>query len=87
MSKITRRLQLAITIRSERATERLRKLVKPDHSQTEVIEGAPEQETAARRSLATALTSTIAFDFDWEPPYAQLVSRNGSFPTRADAGL
>lgn len=70
MGNMARRLQPAITIRSARATELLRKLVKPGHSQAEVIEQALEQMAAGRRSLAAALTPSVALDFDWEPPRA-----------------
>lgn len=70
MGNMARRLQPAITIRSARATELLRELVKPGHSQAEVIEQALEQMAAGRRSLAAALTPSAALDFDWEPPRA-----------------
>lgn len=75
MGNTARRRQPAITIRSARAVELLRKLVSPGHSQAEVIERALEQMAAGRGSLAAALTPSVAMGFDWEPPRANPHSR------------
>ena len=75
MTSTARRQQPPITIRSQRAVELLRKLVRPGRSQAQVIEQALEQMAAGRGSLAALLTPDAALDFDWEPPRAAAMLR------------
>lgn len=75
MVSTARRQQPPITIRSARAVELLRKLVRPGRSQAEVIEEALEQMAARRQSLADLLTPATAMDCDWEPPRANPAHR------------
>lgn len=79
MGSTARRQQPPITIRSARAAELLRILVRPGHSQAEVIEQALEQMAARRVSLAEALTPPVPLDFDWEPPRSNPQARGVDF--------
>ncbi|AOH87274.1 hypothetical protein AWL63_24300 (plasmid) [Sphingomonas panacis] len=74
MTSLARRQQPPITIRSARAAELLRLLVRPGRSQAEVIEEALEQLATRGRTLADALMPRAAMDFDWEPPRSTLAA-------------
>lgn len=75
MANVARRQQTAITIRSTRAAELLRQLVRPDRSQADVIEEALERLVARPRSALEALMPREPMDVDWEPPRSQITGR------------
>ena len=75
MANLVRRQQTAITIRSTRAAELLRQLVRPDRSQADVIEEALERLVARPQSARQALMPKERMDFNWEPPRGQIMGR------------
>jgi hypothetical protein len=74
-----RRQQTAITIRSTRAAELLRTLVRPGRSQADVVEEALERLAARPKSALEALTPKEPLDFDWEPARANIIPREVDF--------
>lgn len=79
MPTTARRQQTAITIRSTRAAELLRRLVRPGRNQADVVEEALEQLANKPMSLAEALRPKEPMDFDWEPPRAIIIPREVDF--------
>jgi hypothetical protein len=74
MSQAARRRQPPITIRSERATQLLRRLATGGRSQVDIIEEALERMASQRKSLADALTPAQPQDFEWEPARSGLAA-------------
>jgi hypothetical protein len=75
MTKVARRCQPSITIRSERATVLLHRLSAGGRSQADIIEEALERMASGRRTLSDALTPVTPQNFDWEPPRSAITSR------------
>jgi hypothetical protein len=79
MSKVARRHQPPITIRSDRATTLLRRLASGGRSQADIIEEALEQMAAQLQTLAQALAPSSPHDFDWQPPRSTILGNVPEF--------
>lgn len=79
MPTAARRNQPAITIRSSRATDLLRRLTTGGRSQVDIIEEALERMASERRTVAQALAPRDPLDFDWEPPRSTIAGRIPDF--------